>query len=174
MHKAAAAIALLLACGPALGATKPGELASVIEAEQPYGHGAFSWLMITAYDAALWTDAAQWSMQTPFALTLTYHMGFSTDEIVSRSLKEMKRDNPAVSEAALARYRKLMTGAFPTVKSGDEITGLYTPTGTTQVFLNGRQTGQIHDAAFAQAFFGIWLSPSTSEPGLRNKLLRLH
>jgi Chalcone isomerase-like len=164
---------LLLASEPALGETKPMELANVIKAEQPYGHGALSRLMITAYDADLWTDALRWSMQTPSALTLRYRMGFSTDEIVSRSLKEMKRDDPAVSEATLAQYRKLMIGIFPSVKAGDEITGLYTPTGTTQVFLNGRQTGQVHDATFAQRFFGIWLSPSTSEPGLRDRLLRL-
>ncbi len=173
MRRAFAVVGLLLATAPAMGVTKPAELATIIEAERPYGHGALSWLMITAYDADLWTDAPRWSMQAPFALTLTYHMGFSADEIISRSVQEIKRDSPVTSDATLARYRKLMTGAFPAVKSGDEITGFYAPTGTTQIFLNGRQTGQIHDAAFAQAFFGIWLSPSTTEPALRNKLLRL-
>ncbi len=173
MRKALAIAALSLVCGPAFGAAKPAEIANVVKAGQPYGEGSLAWLMIKAYDADLWTDAAQWSMRAPFALTLTYHMSFSQDEIVSRSAKEMKHDNPALGDAELVHFRKLMAGAFSAVKSGDEITGFYTPDGTMQFFLNGRRTGQVREAAFAQAFFGIWLSRSTSEPGLRAKLLRL-
>jgi hypothetical protein len=173
VRKVFAAALYALLCTPAFAAAKPAEIASTIKAEQPFGHGSLTWLMIKAYDADLWTDAPRWSMQAPFALTLTYNMSFSVDEIVSRSVKEMKRDNAALSAADLARFRKFMTGAFTSVKSGDEITGLHTPDGTTQFFTNGRPTGQIKDPDFAQAFFGIWLSPSTSEPLLRARLLRL-
>jgi len=129
--------------------------------------------MITAYDAALWTDAPHWTMQAPFALTLTYHMSFSTNEIVSRSLEEMKRDDPKLGDATLSKYRALMTSLFPDVKSGDEITGLHMPDGTTRIFRNGRPTGQASDPQFARAFFGIWLSAQTSEPRLRAQLLHL-
>lgn len=160
-------------CGPAYGAAKPAEIANVIKADRPYGHGALTWLMLKAYDADLWTDAAQWSMGAPFALTLTYNMSFSVDDIASRSIKEMKRNNSSISAASLAHFRQLMMGMFSPVKSGDEITGLYSPGAATRFFLNGKQTGQTNDQAFAKAFFGIWLSPTTSEPGLRAKLLHL-
>jgi hypothetical protein len=33
--------------------------------------------------------------------------------------------------------------------------------------------GSIADPTFAKDFFGIWLSPNTSDPTLREKLLRL-
>ena len=36
---------------------------------------------------------------------------------------------------------------------------------------NGRQTGWVPDPDFARVFFGIWLAPTTSEPGLRRQLI---
>jgi len=158
---------------PAIAAIKPPAIAGAIKAEQPYGTGKYRILLFTIYDIALWTDATAWSMQTPFALVLTYHLSFSSSSIVDRSLEEMKHDNPALSVAALAAYRAQMAGLFPDGKSGDTLTGLYAPDGTAKFFHNGEPTGEVHDPAFAQAFFGIWLSPQTSDPGLRAQLLHL-
>ena len=69
--------------GPAMAA--PAEAGSVIHAATPYGSGKYAVLFITAYDAELWTDAARWSMAAPFALTLRYHIGFSSDYLVNRA-----------------------------------------------------------------------------------------
>jgi hypothetical protein len=41
----------------------------------------------------------------------------------------------------------------------------------TRYFVNGKFTGEIRDAEFTRLFFGIWLSPRTSEPRLRQALL---
>jgi hypothetical protein len=35
----------------------------------------------------------------------------------------------------------------------------------------GRVVGEVPDAEFSRLFFGIWLSPQTSEPGLRQQLI---
>jgi len=127
---------------------------------------------MTAYSASLWTDATTWSMQSPFALSLSYNMAFSHQDVVARSLKEMKSINPSVSDDTLANYGAIMSRVFPDVKSGDEITGLYQPGGSVRFFYNGRATVEVHDPAFARAFFGIWLSPQTSDTKLRKQLLR--
>jgi hypothetical protein len=170
----ALALAGWIVCAvPAFAETKPPMIANSVKAEQPYGTGTLRWFLIPAYDASLWTDAIHWSMQAPFALALTYHMSFSSHAIVERSLKEMKYDDPSLSDAVLADYRTTMSGLFPDVEAGDRITGLYTLDGTARFFRNGRLTGQVHDPAFARAFFGIWLSPQTSEPELRAHLLHL-
>jgi hypothetical protein len=165
---------LVLSAAPSFAApaAKPAEINTVIKSPEPYGLGTLRWLLIPAYDAALWTDAAQWSMQAPFALTLKYHMSFSTSDIVDRSLKEMNTVDPQLSATTIASYRALLTRAMPDVKSGDVVTGLYTPDGTVKFFQDGQPTGEVRDPSFAQNFFAIWLSPQTSEPGLRAKLLR--
>ena len=168
------AVLILLVLGfatPALAASKPAEIGGVIHATKPYGEGAVRFLFITAYDATLWTDAPHWSMNAPFALVLHYGMGFSTDDLVSRSIKEMRHVAPGTSEAKLQQYKAALTRVFPDVKSGDTITALYVPGRPVQFFLDGRQTGEVADPGFAAPFFAIWLSPQTSDPDLRAKLL---
>jgi Chalcone isomerase-like len=177
---AAAVAGALFAAAPAFAANvsapdapKPAEIGTVIKAVAPYGTGSLKMLFISAYDAALWTDATQWSMRAPFAISMTYHFACDASDIVDRAVDEMTHANPNLSTATIARYRTLIAGLFPAVKSGDNMTGLYTPDGTVRFFHDGEQTGQVRDPAFAKAFFGIWFSPDTSEPGLRAKLLHL-
>jgi hypothetical protein len=38
-------------------------------------------------------------------------------------------------------------------------------------WLNGQPRGELRDAEFTRLFFGIWLSPRTSQPRLREALL---
>jgi hypothetical protein len=39
--------------------------------------------------------------------------------------------------------------------------------------MGGRVVGEVPDAEFSRLFFGIWLSPQTSEPGLRQQLIAM-
>ena len=160
----------MMASGPALAA--PAEIASVIHAATPYGSGKYAVLFITAYDTELWTDAPGWSMNAPFALTLRYHIGFSSDYLLNRTLREMKGVDPKLSDADIERYRKAMA-FFAPASSGDEMTMLYQPGEPVRFFKNGAPTGEVNEPGFAQDFFGVWLSPATSEPDLRKSLLNL-
>jgi hypothetical protein len=162
-------LALMLLTAPALAA--PAEVASVIHADTPYGKGSYKALFITAYDAELWTDAKGWSMKAPFALTQKYHMGFSTDDFVSRGTSEMKHVDPTLDDATMKRFGDEMAKVFPAVKEGDTITALYQPGKPVKFFHNGTATGEVADKAFAKPFFGIWLSPKTSGTSLRADLL---
>jgi hypothetical protein len=152
---------------------RPTELGGEISAAKPYGSGSLSWLVFTAYDATLWTDAPQWSMNAPFALTLRYRMSFTTEELVERTAEEMKKVAPNLSKEAIARYASALTRAFPAVKDGDRITALHMPGRGVRFFRNGVSTAEIADGTFADPFFGVWLSPRTSEPRLRAALLNL-
>ena len=172
MHKTLLALAVAAALAiPAIASTRPPELGNTITAEQPYGSGQLRWLVFTAYDAALWTDAPRWSMNAPFALTLRYRMSFTTGELVERTIEEMDRVSP--SNDAHAKFAQQLSRAFPAVSDGDRITALYVPGQPVRFFHNGRATAEMADPGFADPFFGIWLSPRTSEPRLREALLRL-
>jgi hypothetical protein len=172
MHKSAAgAVLAMLLAVPATAA--PREVADVVHATNPYGKGAVSFLFLKAYDATLWTDAAHWSMDDCFALTLHYGMAFSSDEIVERTMTEMARVAPGMSAATQTKYRAMLPRLFPAVKAGDTITALHTPGAPTRFFHNGTLVGASDDAAFAKPFFAIWLSPATSNPDLRKQLLAL-
>ena len=159
-----------MAAGPCVAA--PTEVAGVIHAAKPFGSGKYGLLFLTAYSAQLWTDAPRWSMDAPFALTLRYDMGFSTDDMVSRSLDEMKHVDPGAGDAALKAYSVKLSKAFPAVASGDRITALFVPGRPTRFYRNGVETAQIDDPKLNADFFGVWLSPRSSAPGLRAKLLK--
>jgi len=57
------------------------------------------------------------------------------------------------------------------VRKGDRVTGVHRPGQGAAFWVNGRASGEVLDADFARLFFGIWLSPDTSEPRLREALL---
>lgn len=137
------------------------------------GQGTLRVWGFEVYHASLWVapsfDATVYP-QHPFALDLRYLRDFAGADIAKRSLSEMRRQG-AMESTLEARWEAQMRAVFPDVKEGDRITGMHQP-GVGATFLyNGRALGEIRDPAFAKAFFGIWLSPQTSEPRLRTALL---
>jgi hypothetical protein len=170
MRKLLALLFLFLPLPAQAAMDKPDEIKPYIHALTPYGDGFYTWAVVTAYEATLWTDAGQWSEQSLFALCLKYNMHFTTQEIVSRSLKEMDGIE-ALSDAQRKIYETQLTALIPEVKKGDVITALHLPGKGAQFFYNGKHTGNIADTAFADRFFAIWLSPKTSAPDLRTALL---
>ena len=125
------------------------------------------------YDARLWAPAGFTPgsyAASPLALELAYLRDFKAQDIAERSLKEMRRSQP-VTEAQAAEWTAEMLRVFPDVRKGDRILGLHRPGVGAAFWVNGKASGEIRDAEFSQLFFGIWLSPKTSEPAMRAALL---
>lgn len=137
------------------------------------GQGRFRYFGLSIYDARLWTaeplDAARWAEQ-PLTLELQYARSLVGREIAKRSLTEMRRQT-AISDAQAQTWLQAMEAAFPDVKDGDRISGQYEPGVAASFYFNGQLRRRVADAEFARLFFGIWLSPKTSEPALREQLL---
>ena len=105
-----------------------------------------------------------------FALELAYLRDFANTDVAKRSILEMRR-SAEISEAQAKAWTSEMLRVIPDVKKGDRIMGVNRP-GVGALFLvNGKPSGEIRDTEFARLFFGIWLSPKTSEPKLRSALL---
>lgn len=137
------------------------------------GQGVLRFLGFEVYRARLWVspgfDAANYSAQ-PLALELTYHRDFSAQAIAKRSLEEMRRAGSFTPEQA-ARWQQALQAALPDVTSGDRLLGIHQPGVGATFKMGGRVVGEVADAEFSRLFFGIWLSPQTSEPSLRQQLL---
>ncbi|MBC7728308.1 MAG: chalcone isomerase family protein, partial [Microbacteriaceae bacterium] len=150
----------------------PPELTSELPGARWRGTGVLRFLGLHIYDAQLWSaqaiagDGAAQSL----ALVLVYARQLVGEQIASRSLKEMSRIS-RVDDEQSARWLKAMTQLFPDVRDGDRLTGVQRPGVATRFFLNGQFRGELADAEFTRLFFGIWLSPRTSEPRLREQLL---
>ena len=137
------------------------------------GRGALSWWGLALYDATLWV-APGFSQRefdrSAFALELSYQRPFRGPDIARRSIEEMRRDG-GMSPAQAQRWGEQLAALLPDVAAGDRIVGVHRPGRGASFFVNGRVLGEIADAQFSRRFFGIWLAPTTSEPGLRAALL---
>jgi hypothetical protein len=126
------------------------------------------------YDARLWVGErfeAERPMASTFALELVYGRTLKGQKIAEASLDEMKRGGPLAGDAG-QRWLGFMREAFPDVKNGDQIVGVWDPREErTSFFINGAAAPSLRDAAFGERFFGIWLAPHTSQPEMRLRLL---
>ena len=151
----------------------PTEVASEIPGAKLQGSGTLRFMGLRIYDARLWLGAtavgADWTA-VPLALELDYARSLDGVRIAERSLSEMQRQGDIAADVA-DRWLAAMKQLFPDVKAGDRITGVNVPGLGVRVFINGRLKGDVRDTTFARYFFGIWLSPKTSEPALRDNLL---
>lgn len=166
---------LTLAALPPLATARnaPPEVAGDLPDARLRGSGRLTFLTLHVYDIRLWSPAVvprDDASQTPLALEIEYARKLYGREIAKRSLEEM-RGIGTVGEDQGARWLATMTELFPDVARGDRITGVQRPGGVSRFFLNGRLLGEVADPAFTRLFFGIWLSPKTSEPKLRLSLL---
>lgn len=173
---AALAGGALLSAGAAVRArtdmAAPPELASDLPGARLRGSGAMRFLGMRIYDARLWAPAAinGDGASQPLALELVYARNIQADLIVSSSLREMQRVGSFSAEQS-ARWTQAMTPLFPNIKPGDRIIGIQRPGQSARFFFNGTLRGEVADAEFTRLFFGIWLSPRTSDPQLRQQLL---
>ena len=133
------------------------------------GKGSTDFFFWTLYDAKLYAPKGQWQENQPFALSLTYDIEASGEEIAATSIDEIKRMG-FNNQAILETWYDEMVRVFPNVKPGDTITGINLKNNVVFTF-NGKPIGTIHDQEFADNFFAIWLGEETRKPDLREKLL---
>jgi hypothetical protein len=149
------------------------EVTAEVIAAKLLGQGKLTYFGLHVYDARLWVQdgfkAADF-VRLPLALELEYARTLYGKLIAERSLDEMKRGGD-VTDSKANEWLAQMKALFTDVNKGDRITGIQVPGVATRIFINGKLRGEVRDAEFTRLFFGIWLSPRTSEPKLRDALL---
>jgi hypothetical protein len=151
----------------------PSELASTLPSVELVGKGKLTFFGLEVYESSLWATPSFKGLAFEnhnFALELHYLRNFTAIDIAKRSIEEMQRIEP-VSDQKVALWVKTLSEAFPNVKKGDHIVGVHKPGSGVTFWHNGKRSGEVRDPDFSRQFFGIWLSPKTSEPKLRQALL---
>lgn len=136
------------------------------------GSGELKVWGLSIYGARLWSAAARFDDQQPFALEITYHRAVSRDRLVSISLEEIQRlSGGDLTATQLAQWQAQMQQAFVDVQAGARITGVYLPGQGCRFYVGERLQHVVRDEAFARAFFALWLDPRSRNPELRQQLL---
>ncbi|HET9821570.1 MAG TPA: chalcone isomerase family protein [Burkholderiaceae bacterium] len=166
---------MLPASGVTAQATLPAPVAAELPGARLQGQGTLRFLGLHIYDARLWTQEPvrpEAVERTTLALELQYARTLRGPLIAERSIQEMRRVGDFSAEQG-QRWETVMARLFPDVRAGDRIFGLQRPGDGARFVFGDRVLGEVRDAEFARLFFGIWLSPRTSEPALRAALLGL-
>lgn len=173
---------LLLSCAgvaTASGQVTPGTPPSnYIGQEIPQarlaGEGTYTWFGLTIYHAQLWVgqqgyrgDAPE---AAPFVLDLRYARALDGKKIAEASYDQMKKIGVG-GEGQRQAWLATMSQIFPDVKEGQHIGGVQVAGGGARFYLDGKLLADVPDAAFARAFFAIWLAPASSAKSLRSALL---
>lgn len=136
------------------------------------GH-RFTYWGFDVYDASLWASATfvpeVWDRQD-LVLELRYLRDFKGADIAQRSIDEMHAQR-ALSPAQKQNWTTALQSLIPDVRSGERLTGVYTPDQGLQLLHQDRLRGVVRDSELARRFFGIWLAPETSQRQLRQRLL---
>lgn len=147
--------------------------AAEVSDQRPIGQGMFRWFGLDIYRATLSAapgfDPVRFE-EHPFSLELEYRRRFEGADIAQRSVEEMAGIAP-LPEASARDWLAAMRRVFPDVQPGDRLLGVHEPGVGARFFHNARPIGRVDDPRFSARFFGIWLSPRTSEPRLRAALI---
>ena len=157
----------------AVAADARAEFKALLPQAQRLGQSRLTVWGFKIYDAQLWAapgfNADRYASQ-PLALELAYLRDFDAVDIAERSIKEMRR-SATITDTQARQWSLDMQRVFPDVKAGDRIMGVHRPGVGASFWVNGKVGGEILDAEFSKLFFGIWLSPKTSEPAMRTALV---
>lgn len=140
---------------------------------KPVGSARLTVFGFEIYNARLWVapgfrrDAYA---QHPLTLELSYLRNFSGVDIAERSIKEMRRIEGFADDQA-PQWLAELKRTLPDVKKGERLTGVYQPGEGLRFLFNDKPLANIKDPLLARVFMGIWLSPRTSEPQMRDALL---
>jgi hypothetical protein len=134
------------------------------------GQGTMSWLFMDIYQAALFSaDGSYQPGQYPQALSIRYQRDISKQALLKATRQEWQK--LSVDERLYRDWLHKLSQLWPEIKDGDNLTFLVANNGHGDFYHNGTWLGRIDSPAFSEAFLSIWLSPRTSEPGLRRQLL---
>ena len=149
----------------------PAQATTGMPSLKAVGGGLLRVFGFQVYNAYLWTpEGSSFDPNKPHVLDIHYLRTFSAKQLAESSIDEMRGQGKG-SEAVYSKWSTEMQRVFADVKEGDRLIGVATPARTAKFFYNGIYRGEVADAAFTDAFFGIWLGEKSSQPGLRERLL---
>lgn len=154
----------------------PPEVQAHWRAARLQGQGQMRYFGLAVYSARLWApnrvEAQAW-WHSAFALELVYDRALDGAAIAERSLVEMQRQ-ATLSNDQQTQWLAWMRQAFPDVQGGDRLSAVQVEHEPgLRFYYNGAPRQALADQEFARLFTGIWLSPRTSQPQLRQALLDL-
>lgn len=131
------------------------------------GHGTFTKFGFEIYHAHFYVDEVKAAKK--FAIVLNYSRKIEKAALLKATVEQLER--LGYSSKKTEEWKTQLEKIYPNINQGDHLTAIFNPANGTTFVYGDKVIGNVNSQEFAEAFFGIWLSPKTSAPDLRSKLL---
>ena len=134
------------------------------------GKAEMRWLMFPLYQVTLKTaDGKYQEGSYPQMLDIMYRRNVTKEDLITATDQQWQR--LGVPAAQREKWLPELSKLWPSIKKGDRLALNVAANGSNYFSFNGKNIGGVNDPAFGQAFLSIWLSPNTSQPGIRRLLI---
>lgn len=150
--------------------TDPMQMSAIEAPLQLRGQATLRVMFWRIYDSALMTPNGDWWPGIrPLRLEIRYRRAIRADRLVEQTEKEWSAQG--IDHPRKAAWLSELGSLWPDVQPGDALNFEVTTQERGIFTLNGEILGAIDDPDFSSAFLAIWLSPDTTQPELRAKLI---
>lgn len=169
---------LVCLAGPLWAQTAPPPWREAVAGLQTSGTHHFRYWGLSLYHAEL--QVATGFEPTRFAqhrlsLTMRYSRAFKGRALAQRTWEEMtglmQRSGQRWSPEQEVAWVTQLNALLPDVQSGDRISAVNVLSRGVVLFHNETPLGVLEDRLLADVFLGIWLSPLSPQPAMRQALL---
>ena len=137
---------------------------------QLVGEARLKVLFWSVYDSRLYSaDGKYLSGQRPLRLEIQYLRDIKSKDLVERTAAEWQAQERVHPDQE--QWLQSLAEIWPDVRTNDVIALELREDRRSDFYVNGEFAGTIEDPLFGQHFLDIWLSPDTTRPLLRQKLL---
>jgi hypothetical protein len=137
---------------------------------QVVGEARLKVLFWSVYDSRLYTaDGDYQPGERPVRLDIQYLMNIDADDLVARTASEWEAQRR--SHERQQQWLQALSELWPDVAESDTISLEIREDNRSVFYRNGELLGTLDDPEFGQYFLDIWLSPETTRPELRERLL---
>ena len=134
------------------------------------GKAEMRWLMFPLYQISLKTpDGRYQKNRFPQVLDIMYRRSIEKRDLLTATDQQWQRLGFPLEQRQ--NWIKQLNAIWPTVRSGDRLGFQADAQGKNHFTYNGKNIGGVADTQFGQSFLAIWLSPKTSQPGIRQRLI---
>ena len=136
----------------------------------PVGNSDMRWTFFKLYNVTLLTDDGQYdSGQFPQALEIVYYRNINKEDLLKATADQWQK--LGVPDNKITPWLSTLDGLWPDIRQNDSLRIEVDANGDNLFLHNGQPIGGIEDREFSNSFLAIWLSPDTSRPAIRKKLI---
>ena len=151
----------------------PGDAGAALRGLQRVGEATLRVFIWDVYDSTLYTSDGNFQGIGPqLALNIRYKRAVTSEQLVRATAREWKKLALYEGERCDA-WLEALRQLWPNIAAQDEILLYVDSNLASHFFYNGQRIGVMPDPEFTRQFLAIWLSPDTSHPKVRAKLLNL-